>query len=364
MPAEFLLPLEQAIKRLPHVVPDARPDIFDTLDHWLESPELAYASWLSRQRLRDSTKAVYTAMFNRFCAWLSQRNRRLDQLGAGDIGLFLDTANPNMSPRRRHAQTTRQRQQYVRQLERVYQHLAALGYEGSNAGREAGIERLGQGQDKPARFLDPEERQVVIEVLDRQLAALQNDADGKADWMAYRDLAIVAVMLGAGLKVGQVRALTLKCIDLPERHIELSRPGCAHRARIQPFAMAPLEAWLSVQDALHGHVRDPKRLVFEADRQRGFGRQSKTPMLAASSIHRRTQRLLAEAGITGDRACAQTLRNTYSGLLIDGGATDEHLVDCLGLQVVVTGQRLRAAYAKVRNTSVRLISAGVASVTL
>ena len=48
--------------------------------------------------------------------------------------------------------------------------------------------------------------------------------------------------------------------------------------------------------------------------------------------------------ITGDRASAQTLRNTYAALLIEGGATDEHLNDFLGLQASVTAKRLREAY--------------------
>ena len=106
------------------------------------------------------------------------------------------------------------------------------------------------------------------------------------------------------------------------------------------------EAWLSVQEQMHGRKLEPAQKIFEADRSSGFGRNSKTVTLSASSIHRRTQRLLAIAGITGERASAQTLRNTYAGLLIDGGATDDHLVDYLGLQASVTAQRLRTAYAK------------------
>ena len=97
---------------------------------------------------------------------------------------------------------------------------------------------------------------------------------------------------------------------------------------------------------MHGRKLEPAQKIFEADRSSGFGRNSKTVTLSASSIHRRTQRLLAIAGITGERASAQTLRSTYAGLLIDGGATDDHLVDYLGLQASVTAQRLRTAYAK------------------
>ncbi len=75
---------------------------------------------------------------------------------------------------------------------------------------------------------------------------------------------------------------------------------------------------------------------------------SKKDSLSATSVHCRTQKLLEEAGITGERACAQTLRNTYAGLLIDGGATDEQLIDYLGLQASISAQRLRASFARAK----------------
>lgn len=164
--------------------------------------------------------------------------------------------------------------------------------------------------------------------------------------MEFRDLALIGVMIGGGLKVSHIGALTLSCIDLTEERIDLSKPGFAHRARLLPFAVAALKAWLDVQRDLHAGKLSPTQKIFEADRKSGFGRTSKTVTLSASSIHRRTNALLKLAGITGDRASAQTLRNTYAGLLIEGGATDEHLVDYLGLQASVTAQRLRTAYQK------------------
>ena len=77
-------------------------------------------------------------------------------------------------------------------------------------------------------------------------------------------------------------------------------------------------------------------------------RLSKQVTLSVSSVHRRTQKLLEEAGVTGERACAQTLRNTYAGLLIEGGASDEQLIDYLGLQASISAQRLRASFARAK----------------
>lgn len=343
----------RAIKRQQLEAPPAArtgDDIFDTLSCWLDTPHLAYASWLSQQRLKDSTKAVYMAMFGRFCQWLCSNGLRLDKIEAGHIKQFLDSANPNLpESRKTRTNTGRQRQQYVRQLEKVYVHLAALGSSDYNPGRYAAKEKVGAGADKPTRFLNYGETRALIAHIQTRLAELREDQTSiwpskHAQWMEIRDLALVGLMLGGGLKVGHAKQLTLSCIDKVEKRIDLSKPGQAHRARLLPFASNALELWLTQLAAMHSNPLQPNQKIFIADRSSGFGRTSKTPTLASSSVHRRTTRLLSIVGITGERACAQTLRNTYAGLLIDGGATDDHLVDYLGLQASVTAQRLRAAY--------------------
>jgi site-specific recombinase XerD len=329
--------------------PPPRLNLFDTLSVWLASPELAYASWLTSRRLKDSSARVYIAMFGRFCQWLTVQGKKLDQLDADDIRRFLDSENPNLPPSRKaRSNSGRQRQQYIRQLEHVFAHLGTLGHAGINPGREAGYDRVGAGADKPTRFLSGAESQAVIQLIQENLVELRKAEKGKDAWLEFRDLALIAAMIGGGIKVGQVGTMTLNCIHLQEGTIDLSRPGRAHRARLLPFAIEALHAWLVVQEERRGHRLEPAQKVFEASRSSGFGRNSKTIMLSTSSIHRRTQKLLTMAGITGDRACAQTLRNTYAGLLIDGGATDEQLVDYLGLLTTVTAQRLRASYAKIR----------------
>ena len=88
------------------------------------------------------------------------------------------------------------------------------------------------------------------------------------------------------------------------------------------------------------------QLVFIADRSgRGFGRFSLTQRMHVSSIFRRIQSVLEDAGVTGSRASPQTLRNTYAALLIEGGASTMELVTCLGLSTDMTAQRIRASWA-------------------
>ncbi len=324
--------------------PTAHLDLFDIYEMWATAPQEAYAAWLKNQPLKPSTKTVYLAMFSRFCKWLNESGKSLFHCEAADIARFLDTPNPNTG-RTPQAQTGRQRQQYVRQLERVFNHLAFLGHDTGNPGRQAAIERIGAGEDKPTRMLTVVEREAVIAVLESQLAALEAGCAAVGTWLAYRDLALAAVLLGAGLKVSSIKRLTLKCIDMDERRIELSGPHYTHRARMLPFVVPPLSAWLAIQAERHGGTTPEGHPIFEADRSLGFGRYAKALVMHPSSIHRRTQRFLGEAGINGERASAQTLRNTYACLLIEAGATDDELVDFMGLKASVSARRLRKAMA-------------------
>lgn len=347
-----------AIKRQEPTEPDqhASEDLFDSLDFWLKTPHIAYTSWLSRQTYAASTKTVYIAMFTRFCEWLGEQGKRLDRCEKDDLCRFLDTANPNLPESRRRPQTGLQRQQYVRQLERVFVHLNALGLRGQNPGRQAAYDKVGQGRDKPTRFLSREERDAVIRTIEQSLTRLELEDPDLVPWTDFRDLALVSLLLGAGLKVSHIERLTINCIDMHEERIDLSLPRYTHRARIMVFAMAPLRAWLLIQAKRRGGEVRGTHPVFEGDRSVGFGRTAKSLFMHASSIHRRTQRCLEAAGVTGDRACAQTLRNTYAGLLIDAGASDEELVDFMGLKASVTSTRLRQAYAQSKSRHEPVVS--------
>lgn len=319
-------------------------NLFDTLAGWRNDPILAYSSWLQDKNYADSTKIVYLSMFVRFCEWLSTRRKVFSECTKEDIEAFLNSANPNLPETRRRPQNGRQRQQYVRQLERVFVHLGILGYTGKNPGQQAGWEKVGKGKDKPTRFLNFTETKAVIDIVTAELEKLKREEKGIEDWTAYRDLALVAVTLGAGLKVSHIERLTLNCIEIGEVRIDLSLSSHAHRARILPFALEPLQAWLSIQKQLHAGKVTGNTLIFEGDHTVGFGRNSKSPIMHASSIHRRTQRILANAGVTGERASAQTLRNTYAAQLIESGASDNELVDFLGLKATYTAIRLRRSF--------------------
>ena len=318
----------------------------NSLPAWLASPRVVYSAWLNDQNYLPSTRTVYIAMFGRFCEWLASQGKRIDQCEMRDIESFLDARNPNLPLTRQAGQTSRQRQQYVLQLERVFEHLGQLGLQQVNPGRRAGYAGLGHGKDRPSRFLNALERAQLIEVTTNGLNNLLQNGSGVEAWVRYRDLALAALLLGTGLKVCHLLQLTLNCIDWEGEQLDLSAAGITHRPKMMPFALPVLKAWLSIQAARHPIPLPGTHPVLEAGREHGFGRDAKTSLLHPSGIHRRVQRLMLEAGISGERASAQTLRNTYAAMLIDGGASNQEIMVQLGLHVAETVSRLRAAWSR------------------
>lgn len=340
-------------------------DIFDTLSGWFENPDLAFCSWISNQEYRVSTQTVYIAMFRKFLTWLQRGGLRFHQFQYEHLGYFLDGLNINGQPvkndkndekdEKQTALKKHHRYRYVRLIERAFDHMARLGYTGLNPGRKAAKEKVGVGHDDPTRFLSLHDRNALIEIIQTYGEALSQVRKGKKtekSWVSIRDRALVAVMFGGGIKVSEAQKLSVNCIHLPEGWITVpatGKSGREHRTKLRPFAQEALVKWL----ALRQEMGFPGTALFPPA-QHGK-RSSKSPTMHAASIFRRTQAVMAAAGIDakietrGDedrsnRACAQTLRNTFATFMIDEGAPDELIKEFLGLSMQVSASRLRLAY--------------------
>lgn len=352
-PRQILMQLSGVLSVKTHAPPSS---LLDSLSTWLDSPKLAYSFWIDSQGLEDSSKVVYIAMFGRFCQWLESKGLRLDRCDDKDIKDFLDTENPNLPSSRQNRQNkSRQKQQYVRMLERVYAHLGSLGMTGINPGRQACLKKIGGGKDQPARFLSEHERQALIALVETRIDEYRKDETRLERWVEIRDLALIGATIGAGMKPQHLQGMTLNCIRLSEGVIDNSRPSHSHRATLMPFAREALALWIEVLAELTDETLSMKgraggtteqwrksRTVFIADRSGfGFGRFATSQRMHPSTIFRRIQAFLNLAGITGNRVGAQTLRNTYVALLIEGGASNSELVTCLGLATEDSAKRLR-----------------------
>lgn len=307
--------------------------LFDAdLASWHSHPERAFDGWLARNGFRHGTSVVYRAMWGKLLRWSAERGLAPLSWSAGQIGEFLDEQDLHKSHRYR----------YARLIERIYNHLARLQDGLHNPASQAVRAHLAEGENDPTAFLLPGERDLLIA---RVLgpageAAAEGAGVSPTEWKRARDTALVAVLLGAGLKVGEVRALRTMAIDTSRTGrvmLRMAKPesGRTYETPLFAFAHRPLRAWLALREA-SGTLGD---LVFPA-------MPSGRPLHAAS-VYRRVELLLDEAGVLSarsERASPQTLRNTCGAMHFEAGASPAMVAQWLGMRDFESGWRLRAAH--------------------
>lgn len=335
-------------------------DFFDTTEHWLASPDLAFASWLKRRdgpigspttrKLKPATIVVYLAMWRKFTTWLSDQGVALDQCDKTHVLCFLED---EIRKEKKDTKQKMHRIRYLRLIERTYDHLVAIGLPlAGNPARQAAWTGV-RGKDDATKFLSVADRQRLIRYIEER-----EDEVNKENWILVRDRALLGLLLGAGVKVTEARRVAFNCIGETDWMVSVAGAGGRiHRTRLLPFARGAVGDWLRLRALLEvpGKPLFPA-VAIGARRQKLKGPD--VPMHAAS-IYRRAQKVIAAAGIkvawmdAGDpegdsstvpRMCAQTLRNTFAAMLMDDGLPNELITEYLGVALDNTVARLRIAY--------------------
>lgn len=290
---------------------------------WLNDPALAFHSWLNRQDLKSNSATVYHAMWRKFVEWTASKDIAFDHIEAKHIAWFLDENGLQKHHRYR----------YIRLIERVFEHLANLRPWQENPASIAAQQRVGVGDNDPTSFLSFPERDALIAFLGQP----PQPTTAGAYWKAMRDRALVAVMLGGGLKVFELQQLKTSDIDLDNHTIQIiddTRQRTRHLTLFH-FAHQPLHDWLALRhDSATAGV-----FVFASNRKGG--------MMHAASFFRRTQAILEQIELFSqrhERASPQTLRNTFAALHYDQGVDDRTVAEWLGLIEPASARRFYLAY--------------------
>jgi len=127
--------------------------------------------------------------------WTRERKLPITAWEAHHIGAFLDESDLHKHHRYR----------YARLIERVFQHLATLRPGTHNPASVAAKQELADGENAPTTFLSRRERQAIEEHLASVPPLPRAIAVNGAEWRAYRDLAVLALFYGAGVKVSRPR---------------------------------------------------------------------------------------------------------------------------------------------------------------
>jgi len=330
--------------------PSHKRGLFDTLSAWLIEPIPTFSAWVMTHPVEDSTKEVKEFMWGKWCRWLKSESISLDVVESKHLAKFFEKEKIEKA----------HRQRYLRLVELVYIHLNLLGLSIENPGTQAGYERLGKGVNDPTVFLSKDEKEKVEKIIREWLGGQVGSqvASGeesekkkrkgrkKQDWVRVRDAAVCSVMMGGGGTVWALERLTVSCTNCTEGRISLPRKGGAdYESPLLPIGQAALEVWLRRRRELGAGIGD---WMFPADQS---ARKNPTTLtdtagMHASTLFRAVRGLLKEAGITGARACGQTLRNTYGATLIDLGFTDDEVASYMGFFEPTSAIRLRASWAR------------------
>ncbi|WP_407923287.1 tyrosine-type recombinase/integrase [Cupriavidus agavae] len=314
----------------------AAPDLFDSdLASWYAHPERAFDGWLARHGFRPGTATVYRAMWGKLLRWSGEQGMPPLKWSADQIAAFLDAQDLH----KRH------RYRYARLIERVFHHLSTLQQNLHNPGSQAVRTHLADGENDPTAFLLPGERDLLVaRVLapspDPLPAGDEARGISPTQWKRARDIALLAVLLGGGLKVAEVRALRLDALQgIASGPISI-RMVCTDNGRtytvpLFAFAHGSLRHWLALRQAA-GSLGE---LVFPA--------MANGRAMHAASVYRRIEILLEEAGVLAgrsERASPQTLRNTCGAMHFDAGTTPAAVAQLLGMRDLESGWRLHSAY--------------------
>ena len=268
--------------------------------------------------LSDHTVAAYASDVRGFAEWAARSGVRRP----GDV--------KRMLLRRYVAHlTTRQyaRRSIARKAAALRRYFAWLVRTGRvPADPTAGLQARG-GDGRLPRVLD---RRDLDELLDGRLP------DDEPVWRRRRDDALLEVLYGSGLRVGELCGLDVTSVDLDQGAVSVWGKGAKERrVPLSAPAVAALRAWLAIRHevvvegaAMFGNERG--RRITSRDVRRVLDRRSPSP------TH------------------PHALRHSFATHLLDGGADLRAVQELLGHADVATTQRythvsrerLRAAYGQ------------------
>ncbi len=156
------------------------------------------------------------------------------------------------------------------------------------------------------------------------------DAPGDLPPLARRDLAMLELLYGAGLRAAELVRLDLPDVDLTARVVTVTGKG--QKTRKVPFgrrAQAALEVWLSVRPGL---VREPLAAIFVNYRGQ---------RLSDRGLRKRLHERVLAIGM-GRPVTPHVLRHSFATHLLDGGADLRSIQTMLGHASLSTTQRYTA----------------------
>jgi len=323
---------------------------------WDANPRQTFDHWVSQQagrgtstRIRISSAEVYRAQWGRFVDWIEQKSIKLSQVDASHVSAFLDSLSPGQSPEEKLVNNRPQRDRYRRLIQRVLADLirdsAELGVlnPAAQAMRDEGAKWKDVDGNLPTSFLRAAERALLVDHVTAEIKS----ATAHGQWREARDKAMVGLCLGGGLKVAEIIALTVNCIEFRGPWITLRFADSQYSHRTQPFdyAIQALTIWLQIRH----RAGTEGELVFPTDIKPITKNGRLITSINPSTVNRITDTLIHDSGVKAirdqqHRASPQTLRNTFAAQLFEKGETPALVAEWMGFAQQVSADRMLASW--------------------
>ena len=270
-------------------------------DHPARRTAAAFADHLRRDRLRSAhTVRAYVATAHRLVAFLGQhRGEAVDavmlaSVQATDLRAYLAW---------RRGEGGLANASAARELSAVRAFLGFANGEGAAASRLRGP-RVKRGIPRP--------------IAPAEVTALAEDAADAHDkpWLARRDLAVLLLLYGAGLRVGEAMALDAGLLPLGEA---ITVTGKGNKARVVPLLAV-------VREAIADYVRE---CPYPLTKGTALFRGAKGGRLDAGIIRRAVRGARGRLGLP-ERTTPHALRHSFATHLLGRGADLRQLQELLG----------------------------------
>jgi len=277
--------------------------------------------------LGRASATVYTHMFSNFLRWLQLRRLRLHEVDAAEIRRFLDAGHGNKDTEQKKLNSLI-RIRYLRLLERVFLHLGSARENNPATHAAFGMHRTtATGRDKSKVFLTEKEQIAFLSQLP-QIDPFDPDKPDAASWKKRRDRAMLAVMLGAGIRVSEAMHLRTDQIgkkesngDVPIRFPTFAKGAAkAHDTVLRAFAAPYVLPWVEERELR----KIPGALLFPASLK-------SDQALNKATMYRHVKAALETAGLDVEHRGGRTLRNSFAVRELDKGAPLDQVGAYLGL---------------------------------
>ena len=169
----------------------------------------------------------------------------------------------------------------------------------------------------------------------RQPAPEGSDRARRSRWMTLRDRALVELLYGSGIRIGELTALDVRDLELRAREIRVMGKGS--KERVVPIPLAAREAlaeWLAVRRHA-GVLSEPLFISLRA-------RREERPRRLAAREARRIIRERAVGANLDQHVHPHRLRHSYATHLLDMGADLREIQELLGHTSLSTTQKYTA----------------------